>query len=501
MRPKPSFSVTRRPVTIINMVVSFAAAIIIVGTVNYLAARHPLRVKWTQQNRFDLSPLTAAILDGLTNHVDVIVYANRDDATALHTSINGLLKEYAYRSPLVNVRHVDYVRDRQAALEVSERYELADRSPSDLVIFDAGKRFRLVTHQELRDYRTIDHANALLQGQREVKRVGFKGELLFTSAILNTTSGEAFKIAYLTGHGEHDLESEGLQGYSEFRQALEEKNFQVQAHHLINDGSIPADTKMLIIAGPRHPLVKEEIQEIDRFLQGGGCLLLLFNYNGLGGLTGLEDLMRRWGINVSMNVVDDIHKLMGSDLAIADFEDHPVTTPLADAKAGLLMFLPRSIYPLPQQALIQSRELTSQGIAYTSTNGVTRSDLQGGRWQFSHYRDRRGAIPVLSAVETVLAPTPSARSPQRTRLLVAGDSFFLSNSRIQQYGNRNFATLAAGWLTDQFRLLQGIGPQPLYEFKLTVPDRDLKRLQWLMLMVLPGAVFAVGLIVWWQRRV
>ncbi|MDB4746462.1 DUF2851 family protein, partial [Verrucomicrobia bacterium] len=132
-------------------------------------------------------------------------------------------------------------------------------------------------------------------------------------------------------------------------------------------------------------------------------------------------------------------------------------------------------------------------------NGVTRSDIQKGRPQFSHYRDRNGAIPVLTAVESEASPSVKTPISGRTRLLVAGDSFFLSNSRLNQYGNRDFASLAAGWLLDQYQLLQGIGPQPVYEFKLTIPDPEFRQLQILMLGILPGAVFAIGMIVWWRR--
>lgn len=469
-----------------NMILSLVAAVVIVGALNYIAIQHPLRSKWSQYHRFTLSPSTEHILKGLTNQVDVIVYANQDDSTALHTSVDSLLKEYAYHNPRINVRYIDYIRNRRAAREVSQSYDLAVHNSSDLVIFSSGERHSIVTHQELRDYQISDRANALLRGQSEGRRVGFRGELLFTSALLNVTAGKTVSIAYIIGHGEHDLESEGPRGYAEFRQALEEKNFEVRPHHLINNRPLSQKTRLLVIAGPRHRFLKEEIEAVDRFLQTGGGLLLLFNAHWTDS-TGLEQLLHRWGVDVGRNMVKDVSQRLGNDLVISQLGKHPATIPLVNAKVGLLMSSPRSMDPLQRRAA--ERNLICQGIAFTSTNGVAQSNIPSFQ--------RRGAIPVLTSVE---AKATGASSSSGARLLAAGDSFFLSNGRIRQYGNRNFATLAAGWLTDQFHLIQGIGPQPIYEFKLTVPDREFQRLSLLMLAVFPGVVFALGLAVWLLRR-
>lgn len=480
----PSFSVAQRRVAAANMIVSLVAAVVIVGALNYLAVRHPLRSKWSQYHRFTLSPSTERVLQGLTNPVEVIIYANQDDSTALHTSIDSLLKEYAYHNPRINVRYIDYIRNRRAARAVSQTYDLAGQNPSDLVIFRSGERHCIVSHQELRDYQISDRANALFQGQE--KRVDFRGELLFTSALLNVTAGETVSIAYIIGHGEHDLESEGAQGYAEFRQALEEKNFEVRPHHLINNRPLSQKTRLLIIAGPRRQFLREEVKAVERFLQAGGGLLILFNAHWTDS-TGLEQLLRRWGVGVGRNMVSDVSQRLGNDLVISQLGNHPATIPLVNAKVGLLMSPPRSIDPLP--TLAARRNWISQGIAYTSTNGVAQSDIPSSR--------RRGAIPVLASVE---AKASRVSSSSGARLLVAGDSFFLSNGRIRQYGNRNFATLAAGWLTDPFHLAQGIDPQPMYEFRLTVPRREFQRLSLLMLAVFPGIVFALGLAVWLLRR-
>lgn len=492
----PSFTPLRKPITICNIVLSAAFALIGIIAINYLSARHPVRQKWLKADRFELSPLTRGILDSLNHPIQITILYNKKEASVLQSSISGLLAEYAFCSPQITLRHVDHLRDRKAAQELVRQYDLKPSS-SGLVLFSSGDRFRIVNHKELRDYKVA--ANALLQGRREIQRVGFKGELLFTSAILHLAKGDPLSVAYLIGHGEHDPDNEALDGYSGFRQVLREKNFALKTHHLIKEGPLPEASSLLIIAGPRQPFAQEELAEIDRFLKRGGRLLALFNFNSIRTDTGLEALLKNWGIEVGMNLVDDIHKLVGTELAIAEYEDHPITTPLVDAKTGLLLFLPRSIDAL---AFSESEldKTFSQAIAFTSTNGMTKSDFRSGRLQFSHYRDRRGAIPVMSISKIKVKSKLTQTLSDQARLLVVGDSFFLTNARLDQYGNRDFAALASGWLLDQSEILQGIGPRPLYEFRLNIPDPAFKRLQWMLLIVFPGTLFLIGLLAWWRRR-
>ena len=68
-------------------------------------------------------------------------------------------------------------------------------------------------------------------------------------------------------------------------------------------------------------------------------------------------------------------------------------------------------------------------------------------------------------------------------------------------GNYYFALSALNWLLERPQvLLSGLGPQPIREYKLYMTDRQQQTVQWLFLGALPGAVLALGGLVWLRRR-
>ena len=109
------------------------------------------------------------------------------------------------------------------------------------------------------------------------------------------------------------------------------------------------------------------------------------------------------------------------------------------------------------------------------------------------------SYPLLAAVEQKAAPGV-ANTRGTTRLIVAGDSFFLGNRQIESGANRDFAGYAANWLLDRDVLLEGIGPRPVTEFRLVMTHDQQKNVRWLLLAALPGGVLAFGCLIWLVRR-
>jgi hypothetical protein len=109
------------------------------------------------------------------------------------------------------------------------------------------------------------------------------------------------------------------------------------------------------------------------------------------------------------------------------------------------------------------------------------------------------SYPLMVAVEQ--KPVPGVANPRgTTRMIVAGDSFFLNNRQIESLANRDFAGYAVNWLLDRTVLLDGIGPRPVTEFRLTMTRDQQKTVRWLLLGALPGAVLLFGGLVWLARR-
>jgi hypothetical protein len=81
-----------------------------------------------------------------------------------------------------------------------------------------------------------------------------------------------------------------------------------------------------------------------------------------------------------------------------------------------------------------------------------------------------------------------------------GDSYFLGNGWIKMESNAEFASYAVNWLLDRSQLLEGIGPRPMKEFRLSLTQSESRTVHWLLLGALPGSVLLVGVLVWLRRR-
>ena len=138
-------------------------------------------------------------------------------------------------------------------------------------------------------------------------------------------------------------------------------------------------------------------------------------------------------------------------------------------------------------------------LASTGAQGITKSEQRNGVPYPNPAVDKEGNIPVIAVAEKGGIRGVSS-DKGATRMVLAGDSYFLSNGMIDSAGNRDFASLAVNWLLDRNLLLGGVGPRPIREYSILVGPAQLVRTQVLLLLVLPCGVLGLGVIVWLRRR-
>jgi len=486
-----SFSPLRRWAIAFNVLVSIVALFALVVMLNYLASRHYARIHWTHDPRFELQPATTQLLQSLTNQVKVVVLFDPDPVDTLYGSIKGLLDEYQAQCPRLDVQYVDYTRNHGSALSAKVQYKLrTDAEDANLVIFDCSGRYRVVTERELTEY----DLSGVLQGRRP-KRAAFKGEKLFTEALLGVTEARSPKASFLTGHGEDNLESEdATYGYQKFASLLREKNIELQPLTL-NTNDVPADCQLLIIAGPRRAIPADELQKIDAYLRTGGrALVLMSTYQPAVRRSGLERLLEEWGVDVGDNVVVDRaqpESATTSPLLVSDFSGHPAVNPLHGSRLGLVK--PRSVRSRAGASRTADAVQVSE-LAFTGSGGQAWTVAPAGGTRV----ETNGVIPLMVAVEkgSIAGVNPDRSS---TRLLVVGDAIFLANAPLDTEANADFAALAVNWLLDRNRML-GIGARPLTEYRVSLTSTQMRAARWTLLAALPGAMLFVGLVVWVRRR-
>lgn len=484
-----SFSAARRWAIRLDYLLRTVLVLAVVVMVNYLAGRWYVRLPLSSASRQPLSALTTGLLRALTNQVRIILYYDLQDPFL--TTISALLREYQNLNPRIEISTVDNLWDTGEAQRIKNRYaaQMIGITNKNLIIFDCEGRVKIVPGNVLVEY-TLEMDQEEGHPVFRRKPVWFLGEKMFTAALLAVTSPRPLKVCYLLGHGEHHPEDAGESGYLKVAALLRQNYLEVQPTQLLGTNAVPPDCSLLVVAGPVAPLSEAELERLDEYIRRGGRALVLLNFNSLQRPTGLENLLAGWGVDVGRGTIaDPSHSFRGSDIVIEDYgsRPHPIVKPLV----GLLplhLILPRPVgrlqIPNPPADAPRVEEL-----AYTSAAAVLSA---------SEPR-RSGPFPVAVAVEKGrVAGVETDRGS--TRLVVVGDSWFLTNHQIESAGNRDFLNAAVNWLLDRPQLLEGVGPRPVNEFRATLSRSEFRLVQWILLVALPGAVLLLGGLVWLRRR-
>ncbi|MDG1855969.1 MAG: Gldg family protein, partial [Verrucomicrobiota bacterium] len=263
----------------LDLILAGLAVVVIAACLNYLAVRYPVRMIWHKDPSIMLSPLTENWVRSLTNEVRVVVFHDPDDQDTPHGRVMGLLKEYRHANARIQLEVVDYLRERNKAQEIRQQYEMDAEQSGETVLFAVGKRHRVVSVSELTQY---DDLPTEASGQLRMKAVGFKGEMLFTSALMNLVEGNSPVVYFIQGHGEHDPDSRKLDGYASFKQVLEDKNIQFEILNLREAEAFPSDASAVVVAGSLNQWTPEEIQHLDQYMKLGGRLLVAFHFQTFG---------------------------------------------------------------------------------------------------------------------------------------------------------------------------------------------------------------------------
>jgi hypothetical protein len=488
-KPQPSFSPGRRWKIGCDMVARTVLALAVVVMVNYLSAKFFGRFFLSSQAQ-QLSTRTLSVVRSITNRVNVTVYFDTKDEENFYPTISALLNEYHSANPNITVKTVDYVRDAGEAQKIKEQYKLGSATAKDLVIFDCGGHFEIAPGAALyqKKYEQIPNENPN-EGKLSfrIKPVSFYGEMMFTAKLLAVEKPTPFKAYFLQGDGEPLLSDSKETGYLKFGMVLVENNIATEPLQLLGSEAIPDDCNLLIIAGPKTAFSPGELQKIDQYLAQGGRLFMLFDKFSVNRPSGLEPILARWGVNV---VADEVHEpkntYSGQDIIIYNFSSHPAVNPLTGLALELILPRPVGTVDLPNPPADAPKV---DVLVSSSPQSTLALDPAAAPRRY----------PLMVAVEQ--KAVPGVASPRgTTRMIVAGDSFFLDNQMIETAANRDFAGYAVNWLLDRTVLLEGIGPRPVTEFRLTMTQSQQKTVRWLLLGALPGGVLVFGWLVWLARR-
>ncbi|RMF83726.1 MAG: hypothetical protein D6736_20850 [Nitrospinota bacterium] len=439
-----------------------------------LATTHSLRFDLTANRRFTLSEQSKKLLHSLQTDIKALAFFR--DTEASRGPAQELLELYALESGHFRYEFID-----------------PDRKPG------------LAKQYEITTYGTV-----ALVGNGQVEKVVFPDEEKLTNALLKITRKQKKVVYFLTGHGEHPLDSLEKNGYSAVKEAIEKQNYTVQELSLLRTEQVPEDATLLIISGPDSGFLEPELQSLAAYIQRGGKLFFLLDPETH---TGLEDFLEQYGFVLQNDVViDRLSRVFGGDYlmpVVTTYEDHPITK----------NFNVASFFPISRSVDIKAdlpKGITAQVLARTGKESWAETDmamLQKGQASFDKDKDRPGPV-AIAAVATVEvteekkqekegeSSSSSEKEPDKTkkaRIVVFGDSDFASNQYLHISGNRDFFLNTISWLAEEEDLI-AIRPKEHKGSPLLLTATQGRIVFFVPVVAMPLLVIASGIVVYTRRR-
>jgi ABC-type uncharacterized transport system involved in gliding motility auxiliary subunit len=486
--------------------IGLAATVLVIALiimVNWLGARHWRRADWTASKIYTLSEKSLNIVGDLESDIRIIVFMT--PGSGLWPQVHELLNRYDAASDTITVDYIDPDREPLKTQQLAEEFGI---SVANTVVFTSGDRSKYVTSDQMAEF---DYSGMQYGQQPTLK--AFKGEEQFTAAILSLVAPDVPKVYFVTGHGEPSLEapiSRTERGLSVLLESLKRENMDAAETSLLS-GHTPDDADVLAIIGPTRSFTESEITAIDLFLRNGGRLLValdpLIEPDGTMRTTRLEELLADWDVEVRSDlVIDPSKKLPFYDLS-AVYLDAYGTHPITKGMEGMavLFLVARSVGPVAEPVG------TVTTLVETSAKGWGENDLSQllrGEAVDPGPNDTAGPVAVAVAVERSTekpddieedAGDEANTENPGTRLVVLGDSDFLSDTEIANAGNSILAVNAFNWLAAQEHAL-GIPPRDVDQNSMYLTGSQMNMILFLILIVMPGAAIAAGILVWRRRR-
>ncbi len=450
----------------LQQLASIALTLVAAGLLAWLSTRYDYAADWTANRSNSLSEPSIKLLATMRDPLSITAYLYPDQT--LRREISAYVERYQRHKPDITLSFVD------PAKAPEQVRELGIAASGEVLVEYQGRREKLRVISE-------PALSAALQ------RLAFAGESW---------------IMFLSGHGERSTEGQAQADYGQLAKELRDKGLKVQALNLARTPTVPDNTAVLVIASPQSNLLPGEVQLIRDYVKKGGSLLWLTDPGTLAGLQPLADDL---GISLPSGtaIYPDFQLLGTGHPAVAlvmDYGQHPITQDLANIT---LFPFARAIRPRedsawqatpllgsPERSWLEAGPVQEQ-MGLDEAAGDIRGPLMLG---VALQRNHPGEKPPETLNLADLDKTP----PQQ-RVVVVGDSDFLSNAYLKELGNQQAGTNMIQWLANRDTQLSIDIPKSK-DVALNVPPWAYMLIAGGFILVLPLLLLGIGVARWWLRH-
>src|SRR5262249_6392966 len=450
----------------LNVLVQLMLIFFLISAVNWIGFRRYKRWDVSRDQKYALSDKTKRFLNTIKGKMRITIFFSPN--TSISGDVASLLTEYQYAAKgKIDIENIDPQRNLSRAKELFDKYKVV--SDESLLVLDYEGRNKTVKASEMAE---IDQSGMSFgEGPRVT---AFKGEQAITSAMIDLVEGKKNTIGYVTGHKEPSITEPSSLGMLQQQQEqsgspisimktfIENENIKFQELNLFNEPQIPAEIKMVMIAGPQYDLSDREIKLLRDFWEKQGRILVLLDpsaktpklnafLNDLGLKVNDDRLMAfvRTGIEELALIRDVQARFLGNS---------PVTTRLADVRA--LFFGGTSSIRLELErvrtANIRLRPLIEGEKGYFSETDYDTTDQN--KLKPDAKNASNGPLTIGASAEKGGSADERVQMNSSRMVVVTNATFIQNNALTQDQQALDFISGCANWLLSREQLI-GIAPK------------------------------------------
>lgn len=481
-----SGSYTAAVCAILAAILVFANLIMSVLPTNYV------KLDLSSNGIYSVGDTTRQVLDGINETVSI--YHICEEGSENSTLAN-FLERYASINSNIKVEAVDpgvnptftkqYTDD-----EVYNNSLIVVGSKRNTVVYetDMYKYYVEGQYMSYSDYYNYSYYIQMYYGTAPEAQEFFFGEQEITSAIDYVTTESIPVMYYTSKHGETAINET-------YTTSIKNENIELKELDLIASGKIPEDAEAIIINAPTQDFTTDEVALIKTYMTGGGNVVLMTNYltdmnKNLPNMAALCKELGLTSVDGMLMEEDSNYYSQAPYLTLPKLNETCAPAQLMKS-TNVYVYMPfcHGITIAENAPYVTAPILTTSEKTYIKPTGA----------QVGTKEDTDPAGQFHTGVHVTLVA-----SDVQTTVTDAGSFVWYSSNEIinPQYinvGNGDLFTSTLNTMCDKKSSISIIGKSLDVGF-LTVDETESRMWQIVIIAVVPIAVIASGLAVWYKRR-
>ena len=436
----------------LNSLVMLLLLLCVFGLLAFLSQQYAAEYDWTANGRHTLSRVSRDLLAKMPDKIEVTSYARENQL--LRTAIKDFIGKYQHHKTDIKLHFInpDAVPDKVRNLGISVDGEL------------------------------------IIRYQKRTEHVRRRNEQVFTNGLQRLAKNRESWIAFIEGHGERRALGKANHDLSEWVGQLSNQGYQIQPVNLANIQTVPDNTSILVIVGPRIDYLPGEVDLITSYIDNGGNLLWLHEPGKLFGLDAIIEKLRMRFYDGT--IIDYAGQLVG----INDPTISLITASLYGAHPITEQFEFTTLYPKAGAIeLFDSDDWYSRAFLKTGDHAWVETARLQGEVEYNEDVDTIGPLIIGASFERELEIEENEELvTKQQRIVVINDGDFLSNTYLANSGNNELGTRIINWLASDDEFIS-IPAKVANDIHLDMSSRTLGGIGIVFLFILPITFIIIGI--------